>query len=64
MKKLVYEYTNGLQKIHTTFITKKTMLRESKGARRVTIYKCDELELIKREEGYTSGEYITTILLI
>ena len=39
MKKLVYVYSNGKEVEHTKFISDKTMLKESNGADKVTIYK-------------------------
>lgn len=61
--KLVYEYSNGLQLVHTKFISNKTMLKESKSAKKVAIYECSGLDIEKRLDGFESGEYITTLLL-
>ena len=61
MKKLFYEYDNGEYSIHTNFISNKTIKKESKKANKVSIYKCDEIE--KRLEGFSSGQYITTLIL-
>ena len=63
MKKLVYVYSNGKEVEHTKFISNKTMLKESNGADKVTIYKCNEYELEQRQDGYEAGEYITAKLL-
>lgn len=61
--KLVYEYSNGLQIVHTKFISNKTMLKESKNAKNVAIYECNELDIEKRLDGFESGKYVTTLLL-
>lgn len=63
MKKLVYCYSKIGDKIHTKFISNKTMLRESKDSNRVEIYECNEVELWQRENGFVAGKYITTIAL-
>ena len=63
MKKLFYEYSNGKYSIHTNFINNKTIKKEANGADRVSIYKCNEIELDKKLEGILSGEYITTLAL-
>ncbi len=63
MKKLFYEYNNGEYSIHTRFISNATILKEAKGANRVEIYECNELDLEKRLEGLSSGKYITTLIL-
>lgn len=63
MNKLFYEYDNGEYNVHTNFISNKTIKKESKGANRVSIYKCNELDLEKRLEGLSSGQYITTLIL-
>ena len=61
--KLVYEYSNGLQLIHTKFISNKTMLKESKNAKQVAIYACDDLDIENRLDGFFSGKHVTTLLL-
>lgn len=63
MKKLVYVYSKIGEKVHTKYISNKTILREAKGSNRVEIYECNELQLNERLEGLSSGKYITTIAL-
>lgn len=63
MKKLLYEYSNGVKKIHTIFINNETILKESSGAKQVSIYKCNELQIEKRLNSFVAGEYVTTLLL-
>ena len=63
MKKLIYEYSSGVKKVHTIFISNKTILKEANGAKQVTINKCNEYEIDKRLDNKTAGQYITTLLL-
>lgn len=63
MNKLFYEYDNGEYSIHTKYINNKTIKKENKGASRVSIYKCNKLDLEKRSEGFSAGQYITTLIL-
>lgn len=63
MRKLLYEYSNGEIKIHTKFIKNKTMLKEAKGAKQVSIYKCNDYEIDDHLDGFITGKYITTISL-
>lgn len=63
MKKLFYGYSNGKYSIHTNFISNKTIKRESNGADRVSIYKCNEIDLEQMLNGVLSGKYITTLSL-
>ncbi len=63
MKKLFYEYSNGKYSIHTNFINNKTIKKEANGADRVSIYKCNELDLEKIANGFMAGQYITTLAL-
>ena len=44
MRRLVYCYSKIGDKIHTKFISNKTMLKESEGAKTVDIYECIELK--------------------
>lgn len=55
---LLYKYSNGKEKKHTTFINNKTILKECEKSTTVDIYK------IKKQ--YTTeeiSEYITTLLI-
>lgn len=63
MKKLLYDYSNGIIKVHTKLIKNKTILKESEGAKQVSIYKCNDYELDRHIEGFTTGKYITTLIL-
>lgn len=61
MRKLLYDYSNGIIKIHTKYIKSKTMLKEAKGAKQVSIYSCNEYEIDNHLDGFITGKYITTI---
>lgn len=63
MNKLFYDYDNGEYSIHTKFISNKTIKKESRGAKKVSIYKCNELDLEKIANGFMAGQYITTLAL-
>lgn len=63
MKKLFYKYDNGEYSIHTKYISTKAIKRESRGAEKVSIYKCNEIDLEKIAEGFSAGQYITTLVL-
>lgn len=63
MSKLFYEYDNGEYSIHTKYISNKTIKKESRGAEKVSIYRCNELDLEKIAEGFSAGQYITTLAL-
>ena len=63
MKKLIYEYSNGEKRIHNNFIKNSTIRREASGAKQVSIYKCNELQIEKRLNSFVAGEYVTTLLL-
>ena len=61
MKKLLYDYSNGIIKVHTKFTKDKTMLKEAKGAKQVNIYKCNDYEIDDHLDGFVTGKYITTL---
>ena len=63
MKKLFYEYSNGEYSIHTKHISDRTMDKEAKGADRVSIYECNDINLDQRLDGFSAGKFITTKLL-
>lgn len=63
MNKLFYKYDNGEYSIHSRYISNKTIKKESRGAKRVSIYTCNELDIEKRLEGFSSGQYITTLTI-
>ena len=63
MKKLVYYYSHDNIKIHSKYISSKTMRREANGAGKVDIYECDEYHLENMLNGNLTGKYITTKLL-
>ncbi len=63
MRKLVYDYSNGIIKVHTVYVKSKTMYREANGAKQVSIYSCNEYQLDEHLDGFLTGKYITTILL-
>lgn len=55
---LIYKYNNGIKKNHTTFISKKNIMKECEDATQVAIYK---IHANYKTEQKT--EYITTLLL-
>lgn len=55
---LLYKYSNGEEKRHTTFIKKKTILKECKNSKMVSIYKIKKQYITEEIE-----EYITTLLI-
>lgn len=63
MKRLIYVYSKIGEKVHTKFISNKTMLKEAQGTDKVYIYECNEYQLWQRENGFNSGKYVTTISL-
>lgn len=54
--KLRYKYSNGIEKDHSKFISKKTILAECEDAKTVTIYKIHTIYQTEETE-----EYITTL---
>lgn len=60
-KKLYYEYDNGEFSVHSKFIEKNKIAKESNGAKIVSIYKMNECELEQKLENPNLyiGEYIT-----
>lgn len=59
MKKLLYIYSNGIEKIHNDFISKTTLKRESKNSKTVSIYKIN----IDLYQELKNKQYITTLVL-
>lgn len=69
-KKIVYHYSNGIIKEHSTYVKNKTILKESKGAKTCNIYeKNTKLETVyfgiseNQKEYVTRTKFITTLLL-
>lgn len=54
---------NGDYCITKGFINNKSIKRRFNKSKQVSIYNCNEHDVELLEEGYTSGDYITTILL-
>ncbi len=55
---LLYKYSNGEEKRHTTFINSKTILKECGQSKTVNIYK-----IKKQYKTEETSEYITTLLI-
>lgn len=69
-KKIVYQYSNGIIKEHSTYVKNKTILKESKGAKTCNIYeKNTKLETVcfgiseNQKEYVTRTKFITTLSL-
>lgn len=63
MKKLVYYYSHDNIKIHSKYISGKTMRREANGASGVSIYKCNEIDIENILDGKLAGKHIASIIL-
>lgn len=55
---LLYKYSNGVEKRHTTFIKNNTILKECENSKTVDIYK-----IKKQYTTENKKEYITTLLI-
>lgn len=58
MKKLMYVYENGEKRVHTKFISDKTMKQEGGSSKRVEVYECND-----NGYEYETGKYITTYMI-
>ena len=54
---------NGDYCITKGFINNKSIKRRFEKSKQVSIYNCNEHDVELLEEGYSAGDYITTILL-
>lgn len=58
-----YVYSNGISKIHSTFVKPKTVMKECGNSKQVKLYKYKKVYNAEKDKWEEITEYITTNLI-